>query len=274
MERRVIYYNKDADRTCFELSEGVRPWDMLLILAEGAFSMTFPDTGETHVIEAFEIARFPANRPFVRKILTPLRFHQIAFWAESESDTVRSLTSGKLSIPKEQVAAIVRDMDVIAELPDHGELVLHTLEHILTEQYLYGKEGRERREGCTEDILEILRYLNDHLEEKINMEALAARVYLSRVGLVWKFKKQMGITPSQYLVMLRLRYAKQLLLEGDLRINEISVRCGYSNAYYFTNAFREQFGMSPTSFRKEALRSSERRLDADDHMVEKAPNFV
>lgn len=274
MQLRSIYYNSFSDRAYFELTEGVRPWDILLVLAEGSFTMTFPDTGETYVIEAHEIAYFPAHRFFTRKILSPIRFHQFAFLADPEHVLTRSLTPGKLSIPKEQVTAAVRDMDVITELADHGELILHAVEHILVEQYLYGKENQERRGGCTEDILSVLRYLGDHLEEKIDMGALAARVYLSRVGLVWKFKRQMGITPSQYLIMLRLRYAKQLLLEGDLRINEIAARCGYSNAYYFTNAFREQFGMSPTSFRKEALRSSERRLDADDHMVEKAPNFV
>ena len=48
---------------------------------------------------------------------------------------------------------------------------------------------------------------------------------------------------------IRLRYAKQLLMEGALSVAEISERCGYSNPYYFTNVFKENFGQSPTAFR-------------------------
>ena len=41
--------------------------------------------------------------------------------------------------------------------------------------------------------------------------------------------------------------------EGQLRINEIAAQCGYANAYYFTNAFRAECGVSPTEFRRRYL---------------------
>ena len=82
------------------------------------------------------------------------------------------------------------------------------------------------------------------------MDELASRVYLSHTGLIWKFKQELGTTPSQYLILLRLRHAKQLLLNPPYSITEIAELCGYANPFYFANAFRKHVGMSPTEFRK------------------------
>lgn len=90
------------------------------------------------------------------------------------------------------------------------------------------------------------------------MEGLAARVYLSRTGLIWKFRRQLGTTPQQCLSTLRMGQPKQLLLEEDVTKAQIAERCGYANACYFSNTFRSSIGMSQTAFRKfrlgEALR--------------------
>ena len=53
-----------------------------------------------------------------------------------------------------------------------------------------------------------------------------------------------------------MHYAKQLLLEGALRVGEIAALCGYSNAYYFANAFHKEVGMSPSEFRRKHARTA------------------
>ena len=148
---------------------------------------------------------------------------------------------------------MIQSMDRIAMLPDNRDLLLHCVTHILAEQQLYGSVEQTTPAHLSEDILRVLRYMNDHLSEKLSIPQLAEVAHLSHTGLLWKFRHQLGTTPSQYLIMLRLRYAKQLLLEGHLRINEIAAQCGYANAYYFTNAFRAECGVSPSEFRKRYL---------------------
>ncbi|MBQ8345601.1 MAG: helix-turn-helix transcriptional regulator [Clostridia bacterium] len=258
MEIQTIFYHGFSQRSCFELIEGERPWDVFLLVSDGSFSVTFGDMDEEVVIEENEIAFFPANLRFHREVLHPITFHQIAFLTDTAHPFYRSLHRGKLEISKEQTASLIRSMESLFRLPENRELAAHMAERVLIEQYLCGAQQADRRQGLTEDVLTVMQYMNDHLHEKLDMDALADSVYLSHSGLLWKFHRQMGMTPSHYLTMIRLRYAKQLLLEGDLRINEIAARCGYANAYYFTNAFRKQYGTSPSQFRKNRTGLSEK----------------
>ena len=99
------------------------------------------------------------------------------------------------------------------------------------------------------EIAQAVQYLTDHMAEKINMENLAKQLHLSYTGFLWKFRKEMGCAPSEYLIRIRMQLAKQLLLDSDLRINEIAPLCGYSNAYYFSAAFHKETGMAPINYR-------------------------
>ena len=223
---QLIFYNTFANRAQFEMTEGKRPWDIFLILAEGAFSITFPHRDLTVTVSANEIAYIPANAEFTRSVLSPIRFHQFAVLPETDQPFFPALHPGKLTIPEEQVRAMIQSMDRIAVLPDNRELLLHCVTHILAEHALYGGADQANPAHLSEDILRVLRYMNDHLSEKLSIPRLAEIAHLSHTGLLWKFRHQLGTTPSQYLIMLRLRYAKQLLLEGQLRINEIAAQCG------------------------------------------------
>ena len=95
------------------------------------------------------------------------------------------------------------------------------------------------------------------IAEKINTEELAALLHLSRVGLIMKFKKHMGCTPADFLIRLRMQYAKHLLLEGNTPINEIARLCGYHNAYYFSNAFKHIYRSSPLHYRQTKRKASQ-----------------
>lgn len=130
------------------------------------------------------------------------------------------------------------------------ELITHIIEHIFAENYLFGNKDKKQSHAFSEKIDEAIRYMRDHLDQKIEMEEIANHVYLSHSGLIWKFKQELGTTPSRYLTFLRIQKAKQLLLNYSYSIAEISEMCGYQNPYYFTNAFRKYTGRSPSSFRK------------------------
>jgi AraC-like DNA-binding protein len=249
----LVFYNTFSEREEFELTEGSRPWDILLILSQGAFSITFPRLEQTVTVAPHEIVYIPAGEYFQRTVLSPIGFHQFAILPSEDSPFSSSLRAGKLHIPQEHVRSMIQSMDRIALLPENRPLLLHSVEHILAEEQIFGGGCQANPERLSDDILYVIRFMNDHLGEKLTIPQLAEIAHLSHTGLLWKFHRQLGTTPSQYLIMLRLRSAKQMLLEGQLSVNEIAARCGYSNAYYFTNAFREDCGVCPTEFRKRYL---------------------
>jgi transcriptional regulator GlxA family with amidase domain len=63
------------------------------------------------------------------------------------------------------------------------------------------------------------------------------------------FKREMGLTPSQYLLRARLNLSCELLAKSDLPIDKIARRTGLTNGERFSKVFRKQFSMSPTEYR-------------------------
>lgn len=64
------------------------------------------------------------------------------------------------------------------------------------------------------------------------------------------FKRELGITPFQYMERKRLDEARRLLGEGRLSVKEVAAWSGYDNPLYFSRVFRRHFGSPPSDFRK------------------------
>ncbi len=251
MNLQLIFSNSFSGRSEFEVSEGVRAWDMILAITKGKIGCRIG--GQEIFVGENEILYIPANTEFYRWIIEPIDFFQFVYHTDPQSPICEQMSAGKLNIPKENVAAMAENYALLYHLHDNRSFFLHMIERIATEHYIHRQSEKDGAQGYSKDILYALRYMNDHLSEKIDLDFLANEVYLSHVGLIWKFKNQLHTTPSRYLIKLRMHYAKQLLHEGALRINEIAAMCGYSNAYYFANAFRKEVGMSPSEFRKKHM---------------------
>ncbi len=83
----------------------------------------------------------------------------------------------------------------------------------------------------------------------VDLEAMAARVGLSYSYARALFKAQTGQAPNQYLIALKLRRAKELLLATDRRIHCIAESVGYDDPYYFSRLFKKRERLSPERFR-------------------------
>ena len=61
---------------------------------------------------------------------------------------------------------------------------------------------------------------------------------------------QSGYSPNEYLRVIRMKKAAELLLTEDLTVAEISYKVGINDPYYFSKCFKNQFGVSPSAYRK------------------------
>lgn len=92
---------------------------------------------------------------------------------------------------------------------------------------------------------EIEKYLSD---ESFSVESLSDVLGVSRSSLQRKLKGICGMSPGDYLRNYRLKRACKLLLEGDMRINEVAYYVGFASASYFTRSFIKYYQMTPKEF--------------------------
>ena len=67
------------------------------------------------------------------------------------------------------------------------------------------------------------------------------------------FKKEMGVTPLEYMIRLRMKKAEAMLTAmwtNEYSISEIAEQCGFDDALYFSRVFKKNFGCSPSKFAK------------------------
>lgn len=93
-------------------------------------------------------------------------------------------------------------------------------------------------------------YIEMNLGEKIRAADLAALAGYSEYYITRKFKEETGFFLNDYIKFARMERAKLLLQSTDLSILEIAERLGFATRSYFSQAFREITGMTPTEFRE------------------------
>jgi AraC-like DNA-binding protein len=92
-------------------------------------------------------------------------------------------------------------------------------------------------------------YLKEMENEEISLTDVAKRVAVSPCHFCKLFKKQTGLTFSEYRVQRRIEKAKQLLMEPTLRISEAAFQAGFESLPYFNRAFRRYMRCSPSEYR-------------------------
>lgn len=97
----------------------------------------------------------------------------------------------------------------------------------------------------------IREYIDANYVKNLSLSSIARDLYISRDYVSHSFKNDVGISPINYLINLRIEQAKKLLLYTDKPLAEIAPLVGYENPSHFTQTFKKLTGMSPRQFRSE-----------------------
>ena len=104
-------------------------------------------------------------------------------------------------------------------------------------------------ESFLEKLNEII---NEHIgNPALDVNMIADLMHLSRPTLYRKIRAISDLTPNELIKISRLKKAAELLIQGNMKIYEISEATGFSSQSYFWSAFIKQFGMSPSNYAKE-----------------------
>lgn len=124
---------------------------------------------------------------------------------------------------------------------DMREWVVHTLQ--LAADCIRATEQ-------TRTVVErVTSYIQLHLTKEMTREEIAGHVYLSPDHLTRIFKKETGMSVSEYLLQERLKLAKHLLAKTDMPVSAIAAHIGYSNFSHFSKMFKKHTGLNPLDYR-------------------------
>lgn len=96
----------------------------------------------------------------------------------------------------------------------------------------------------------VIHYIHENLTNKILMNDLCRKAYLSRNAFFAWFKEQFGITPLDYINNERIKLAKQLLADNKYNISQVSAHCGFSDVNYFVRLFKKVEGITPGAYKE------------------------
>lgn len=94
-------------------------------------------------------------------------------------------------------------------------------------------------------------WISQHLKDSnLNIDLFAEKMGYGRTTFYKKVKKLTGKTPNDYIKMLRMERALELLKDDTLTVAQVSYEVGIEDPYYFSKSFKAFYGISPTQYRK------------------------
>lgn len=120
-----------------------------------------------------------------------------------------------------------------------------------------GKARDDGRALGTPAMARLKDYVMANLAERLLVVDLARQVGMSTDRFAWACKSEIGLSPHQFVVALRLRQARHLLGVSRHSIAEVAHACGFASQQHMTNAMRRHVGVTPARFRQ-TMRSDTR----------------
>ena len=121
------------------------------------------------------------------------------------------------------------------------------LQQILCEILI--KKHAEQEPVNNKRISKVLAYIHENPFREYTLNDLQNYIGIKKSLFLKTFRNMTGTTPIQYILDLRLDYAKDLLIETDLPISQISEKCGFSDPFYFSRCFKKRYSLSPREYR-------------------------
>lgn len=103
--------------------------------------------------------------------------------------------------------------------------------------------------GSKNRISPVLSYIHQHCTAALTVDKLAEKFEFSSSHLAHSFKKQLGISIYQYILLRRLQIGREAML-GGIPVREAYQKCGFGDYAGFYRAFLKEYGMSPQQYKK------------------------
>lgn len=264
MERPFRFIeSKLTSRQEFVLTEGRQPMYSMMYLKEGSFSLLLQ--GKESVIKKGDCCIFPDDVDFLRRVIEPIFFVYLKFEINSSCPLSFPLPVGKVCFQDKTrfLENMKKYESCIGNTSPHA---VYYREHIIEDILLQasaeysGKElfypsddstGTAALQRCHDPlVMAAAEYIQQHGNDKISVQTLCRLLNTNPSTLNFRFRKELSLSTGQFILEEKMERAAELLTNTTFSISQVASRCGYENLYYFSNAFKKYFSLSPTVYRK------------------------
>jgi AraC-like DNA-binding protein len=107
-------------------------------------------------------------------------------------------------------------------------------------------------DGCFSDpnnpITPVIEFIRMNLKENISMKSLSEKACMSTTSFYRFFRKELGMSPIEFVINEKLKCAKQLLKNPKIQINEVCYLAGFEDSNYFIRLFKKHEGITPKQY--------------------------
>lgn len=103
----------------------------------------------------------------------------------------------------------------------------------------------------SDNLNKAISFMKNNLQNTIRVSELAESCNCSESNLYKLFKQNIGSSPQDFFIHLKMERARKYLLQTNLKVKEIGTKLGYNDQYYFSRIFTKHVGLSPANYRKE-----------------------
>jgi len=229
----------------------VRYTDSIVYILGGE-AMLFPGNKEFHV-KTGDIVHRPLHLPYkAYGIKGPFYYFDISFYADTKNAVIDKVIhdEGQYFLKKFEMLYTrwnSRNGQYISECK--GLLYL-LMSELLTEcDYL------NRSDKKYEILSKAISYIEANISNSFfSLEELLTYLNISDTYFRKIFKERYGVTPVKYICESRIQKAKDYLINSDINIQKAAEITGFTDVYYFSNAFKKATGLSPSSYREKYRR--------------------
>lgn len=131
-----------------------------------------------------------------------------------------------------------------------ADLALQELLINITQAQSLKSTDEQETSSINVHLSQIVELIRRNLSGKINLKKIAATACLSTASLYRMFKRELGISPVEFIIMERIKLAKQLLKNQDIYIKNVSYEAGFEDCNYFIRTFKHYEGITPKQYQQ------------------------
>lgn len=142
---------------------------------------------------------------------------------------------------------------IFALYKNHESETASSLLALLWRRLLEIENRFEVRRAFHPALLKAVEQIQHHYGENLSVNEIASNCSVSVSLLNLLFNRQFNVGPRRYLLSLRMREARRLLLDNRYRIGKVAELTGFQSANYFSRAFKSYHGITPEEYRSAPL---------------------